>query len=76
MADVQRKRRLMVGPAPDRAVSYEMTAWCAVIEEAKEILVRSGASSSYPCAPCRAGYTSRIDFHDLMAAILGLALYK
>ena len=34
MADVQQKKRLVVGPIPDRAVSYEMTARCAVIKEA------------------------------------------
>ena len=34
MADVQRKRRLMVGPTPSQAVSYEMTTRCAVTKEA------------------------------------------
>ena len=34
VADVLREKRLVVGPTLDRAVSYEMTARCAVIKEA------------------------------------------
>ena len=37
MADVQRKKRSVVGPIPDRAVSYEMTAQRAVIKEASGV---------------------------------------
>ena len=33
MPDLQRKRRVVVGPAPDRMVSYDKTVQCTVTED-------------------------------------------